>query len=153
MDRKRNVVIAIDENARKIFDEAFATLDRTADITVERRDHSGEYWSRPEPKPAPEPVPQARTLTDSESLRWQTYIDNRISAAFEARAWRDDARRDAMAEFVAQVRKQLRGEIQEQIGLLRADVEIQQKAAERRERGDGVVELPPFIQRRRHDAA
>jgi hypothetical protein len=57
-----------------------------------------------------------------------------------------EARNAAFA--VAKARKQWRSEISTEVGLLRADLTIE-KAAERREY-DGVVELPSFIERRRH---
>ncbi|TYL85717.1 hypothetical protein [Bradyrhizobium cytisi] len=71
----------MDERGRRIFAEARATLARTAGITVEHRDHSTEYWKRPEPEPVPEPERAAPSLTDSETLRWQKWIDDRIIAA------------------------------------------------------------------------
>ena len=39
---KRDVVIEMDENARRIFDKAFATLDRVRDIEVTERSYSGD---------------------------------------------------------------------------------------------------------------
>jgi hypothetical protein len=148
LDDRDKLVIAMDKHAQTILDEARETLHRIRDVKVEHRDHSGEYWERrPEPKPAP--IPQPRSLTDAEAQRWQTYIDNAIAAAFEARAWRDDARRDAIADFVADVRKQLRAEFQEQLGSLRADVTIQ-KAAERRDHDGGeVVDMIEPMERKR----
>jgi hypothetical protein len=75
---------------------------------------------------------------------WTRFIDGRIFAAIAAR---DEFWRDVLGGLVSEVRKQLRAEIVEQVGGLRADITIE-KAAERRD--DGVVELPPFIERRRH---
>jgi hypothetical protein len=115
-----------------------------------------ELGSRPrhgaaKPCSAPLTSKSRRTLTDAETLRWKPYIDNRISAAFEARAWRDDARRDAIGDALGEIRKQLRAEILTAVGELRADIEVATKAADLRARGD-VVELPNFIGRR-HGAA
>ncbi|KRR14535.1 hypothetical protein CP49_25830 [Bradyrhizobium valentinum] len=78
----------------------------------------------------------------------QVFVDGRvaagIAAAFEARAWRDDVRRDAIGDAFGEIRKQLRAEIVEQVGGLRADLTIEKAA----ERGD-VVEVPQFLERRR----
>ena len=62
----------MDENARKIFDEAFATLDRTAHIKVEHRSYHDDpltQWAagmpkKPEPVPAPTIGEAARQLLD-----------------------------------------------------------------------------------------
>jgi hypothetical protein len=81
---KHDMVIAMDENARRIFDEAYATLDRVANVCVEERDDYDEddvliAHRRGMPKPEPErherrASPNER-LTDSEMARWQKAIE------------------------------------------------------------------------------
>jgi hypothetical protein len=128
--------------------QSIEALARTANVRVEHRDHSGEYWSRP--KPAPAPVPQAHqpTVAEIEMLRSQDctrFVDSRIEAHAKANEWHHEATLEAIGQALAEERKRMRAEIQEQIGLVRADISIEKAA----ERGD-VVELPPFIERRRH---
>jgi hypothetical protein len=128
-------------------------LDRVRDVRVERRSFHDDdpltRWAAGMPKPAPAPVPSP-TLTDAETLRWQKWIDDRIVAAVvgyhEAEQMRP-VTRAVLKGLVAE----MRAEILTEVGLLRADITIQ-KAAEHGGSGD-VVELPPFIQRRRHDVA
>jgi hypothetical protein len=149
----RNMVISMDDEARRAaFAEAKArsleTLERVADVTVEHRDHSGEYWERPKPAPVPTPQPRSPTVAEIEMQRsrdWTAFVDSRIEHALAERAWRDEARMEATGKALGEIRKQLRAEIQEQIGLLRADITIE-KAAERREAD--VVELPQFLGKR-----
>jgi len=141
MGRERYVVIAMDENARRIFDEAFATLARTAHVTVEHRDHSREYWERPEPKPA---LVQRQTLTDSEMLRWQAYVSDQIAAALAAR---DALWRDVHGAVIAAERKRWRAEIANlelPVDALTHEATKRQtiEAAERERGDDGVVDLP-----------
>ena len=85
-----------------------------------------------------------RKLTDAESLRWRSYIDGRIDAGIAAAlAERDmhaDAQQKAVAIFVADVRRGLRAEFQEQIGQLKADVEIERTA--RKQDRSAVIDLP-----------
>jgi hypothetical protein len=138
----------MDERARAIFDEARETLHRIRGVTVERRDHDAEYWQRPEPKPAARNVVIDHVLTDAEAQRWQTYIADQIERANSAR---DDYWRDVLGSLISEVRKQLRSEISAEVGLLRADVEIQTKAAERRDHDRGeVVDMVQPLERRRH---
>ena len=96
------------EARRAILDQARETLHRIRDVKVERRDHSGEYWKRPTPAPAPEPV--RRTLTDSETLRWQKWIDDRIVAAVvgyhESKQMRP-VTREVLRGLVAELRKEI----------------------------------------------
>jgi hypothetical protein len=136
------LVIEMNAEARKAaFAEARAEsceiLERTADVTVENRDHGAEYWERPKPKPAARNVINDHVLTDAETLRWEQYINGRISAANSAR---DEFWRDVLGGLISEVRKQLRSEIVEQVGSLRADVEIATKAAARGH--DRVIDLP-----------
>jgi hypothetical protein len=83
-------------------------------------------WSRGMPA-RPKPVPPP-TLAE---------VDGRISAAL---AEHDELWRNVIGALVSEVRKQLRAEIVEQVGSLRADVEIQTKAAEREH--DRIIDLP-----------
>jgi hypothetical protein len=118
----------MDDRARAILDEARETLHRVRNVTVERRDSSAEYWQRPEPAPEPGPQPRQPSVAEIEMLRsqdWTRFVDGRINAAFEARAWRDDARQDAIGGALSEIRKQLRAEFQEQLGQLRADLVIE----------------------------
>jgi len=62
----------MDENARRIFDEAFATLDDTAHLVpvvarIEARGYSGEYQPKPPKLPAPtiEEIEALKTLADA----------------------------------------------------------------------------------------
>jgi hypothetical protein len=131
--------------------EANETLERTSGIEVRRSDYSKRdaltEWRRGQPRqelPAPE-----RKLTDAEALRWRAYIDGRVAAGIAAAlAERDmlsDARLAATGKALGAFRAQLRQEMQEQIGSLRADVEIISKA----HAGDSkVVDLPAFIGKR-----
>ena len=121
-------------------DEARETLHRIRDVRVEYRDHGAEYWQRPA-KATPEMGVSDSHLTDAETLRWQNYIDGKISAAIAAR---DEFWRDVFGAVIAEERKKMRAEVQERIGLLRADLTIEKAA----ERGD-VVELPALPLRNR----
>jgi hypothetical protein len=144
------------EYRRAEIDKGWATVARTSDVQVERRSDDDDplvKWKRgmerSQAKPSPSPS-QRSALTDAEL---QALIDSRIALSLaeydKAHQLRRDALRDAVAEFVAGVRKQLRAEIAAEVGLLRADVEIAKahdsNAAE-------VIDLPPFI-RKRSDAA
>jgi tripartite-type tricarboxylate transporter receptor subunit TctC len=75
------------------------------------------------------------------------FVDSRIEAHAKANEWHHTATLEAIGQALAGERKRMRAEFQEQLGLLRADVEIATKAAERCERGD-LVELPNFVGRR-----
>ncbi len=115
----------MDERAREILDRARAAVERTADVTVEHRDHDDDghltSWSRGmAPKPAP------------------------VTAADVERIVRDAL--PGVATIIHEVRQQLRAEFQEQIGQLRADVEIQ-RAHAGGDRGE-VIDLPNFSSRR-----
>jgi hypothetical protein len=97
--------------ARAIFDEARETLQRLADIKVERRDQSADYWSQPKPAPAPLRQPHQPTVAEIEMQRsqdWTRFVDSRIE---RANAARDDYWRDVLGALVSEVRKQLRAEI------------------------------------------
>jgi hypothetical protein len=150
VDRKRTVVTDMDAEARKAaFAEAKArsldALARTADVKVEPRDHGVEYWQRPEPAPAPVPQPNQPTVAEIEMLRsqdWARFVDGRLSAALAAH---DELWRDVIGAVIAEERKKMRAEISAEVGQLRADVTVQKAHA-----GGDVVELPPFIERRRH---
>ena len=89
------------DRARKIPDQAHATLQRTAHVRVEHRSHSDDddvltRWRDGMPtKPAPV------TLGD---------IDEKISAAFEARRWQHDATVEATGIALGQTRAMLRKE-------------------------------------------
>jgi hypothetical protein len=137
------------DEAKAILDEARETLERTAHITVERRDHSAEYWSRPEPKP--DPVSVQRRTTDAEAARWQNYIDGKIADAINRHA---EIWREVIAQALASERQRHRceiGKLDLRLSGLLAEVTKRQaiEAAERGEHGD-VVEVPQFLERRRH---
>jgi hypothetical protein len=145
-----DVVIVMDENARRIFDEAYATLDRVANVAVEERDFDDDpliSWHRNMPQPEPERRERRAShekLTDAEAQRWQNYIDGKIAAA---NAERDKIWRDVLGAVVSEVRRQLRSEISAEVGSLRADVTIAKAHAG--DRAD-VVRLPKFLERRRN---
>ncbi|MET4313546.1 hypothetical protein [Bradyrhizobium sp. RT4b] len=123
------------DEAEAVLNEARETLRRTAHVTVERRDH-GEYWSRPKQE-APAPVRHQPTVAEVEMQRsqdWTRFVDSRIERAI---AERDDYWREVLAGLVSEVRKQLRSEFAEQLGLLRADVTIIERATQRPEHRDG----------------
>lgn len=141
----------MDENAGRIFAEARETLQRTADIEVERRDHSDDplrSWRRNMPKPEPAPV-QCK-LTNSETARWKSYIDGQINAAVSAAMAEHrmlaDARREAVGKALGEVRAKLREEIVAAVGELRADLTIEKAHA-----GDRatVIDLPAVLPRDR----
>jgi hypothetical protein len=128
-----------------------AALERLADFEVERRDHSAEYWRRPEPPPAPAPQPPQPSVAEVEALRaadWTKFVDGRIEAALaqyhEAASMRPITR-EVIRGLVAELRKEIAAEV----GSLRADVEIAKAHAEHRESGD-VIDLPPVLPRRAH---
>jgi len=81
------VVIAMTDYARAILDRARETLERTADITVERRDHDDDAltrWSRTMPKPAPKPKLHQPTADEINRLRshdWTAFVDGRNALA------------------------------------------------------------------------
>jgi hypothetical protein len=60
----------------------------------------------------------------------QTFVDGRVE---HANAARDELWRDVLGGMIAELRKAWRAEINEQVGLLRADYTIDKAAAERRE--------------------
>ena len=64
-------------------------------------------------------------------------LEDKVARVFETRDWHDDARRTAVADFVAGVREQLRKEFDEKLGLIRADMEIAKAHT-----GGDVVDLP-----------
>jgi hypothetical protein len=101
----------MDERARKIFDEAYATLDRVRDVRVEHRSHHNDpltRWAAGMPKkPEPEPVHQTRT-TDAEVQRWERHISDQIAAAINQHR---DIWREVMAQALANERKLHRAEI------------------------------------------
>ena len=70
---------------------------------------------------------------------WQSYVDGRIAKAL---AEHDAIRREATAQFVAEVRKQLREEISAEVGKLRAELTVQ-RAAERNDVIDLPLQWPP----------
>jgi hypothetical protein len=101
----------MDDRARAILDEARETLERLADIKVERRDQSADYWSQPKPAPAPLRQPHQPTVAEIEMQRsqdWTRFVDSRIE---RANAARDDYWRDVLGALVSEVRRQLRAEI------------------------------------------
>jgi hypothetical protein len=104
------VVSIMDDRARAILDQARETLERTADIKVEHRDHAADYWQRPTPEPATQKAVNDRLLTDAETLRWQRWIDDRIVAAVvgyhESQQMRPITR-EVLKGLVAEIRKEI----------------------------------------------
>ena len=101
----------MNDRARAILDEARETLERLADIKVDRRDQSADYWSQPKPAPAHLRQPSQATVAEIEMQRsqdWTRFVDSRIE---RANAARDDYWRDVLGALVSEVRKQLRAEI------------------------------------------
>jgi len=95
----------MNDRARAILDEARETLERLADIKVDRRDQSADYWSQPKPAPAHLRQPSQATVAEIEMQRsqdWTQFVDSRIE---QANAARDDYWRDV------DIRKQLRAEL------------------------------------------
>ena len=108
----------MDENARRIFDEAFTTLDRVAHVEVEHRSYHDDpltRWAASMPKPEPQPTPQPRTMTDAEEINqlraadWARFVDSRIERAL---AEHDVIRNDEIGKALAAERRRMRGEIQ-----------------------------------------
>lgn len=87
----------------------------------------------------PPPLP-SRTFTDAEIARMFANVQKGIDDALEARQRRDDLLRDAIGDALGEVRGQLRDElskVSEQVGNLRADIEIAK--AHDTDRGDVTV--------------
>jgi Zn-dependent protease with chaperone function len=106
------MVTTMDANAKKVFADAYATLDRVAHVEVEPRNHHDDpltRWAAGMPKqPEPTPVSQARTLTDAEVSRWQAYVSDQIAAAIKQHA---EVWREVMARALASERQRHRAEI------------------------------------------
>jgi hypothetical protein len=152
-DERRAAWAAIKARSHEVLDpDACRAAVAAETARVHRDDGFSCDWAATMPK-QPEPEPASRTLTDTEIARMiasvQADFDSKLAAALEARVSWEHARQDAIGRALSEIRKQLR----EEIGQLRADVTIATKAAERRERGDVVEVIPQFLQRRRHDAA
>jgi hypothetical protein len=171
-ERRYNVIAEARETRDRLADVEVRRNDvetwiaRKPDIVTQPGEFNRWLASQPEeqePEPAPPPAPTMAeieppplpnyTFTDAEIARMfvsvQADFDSKLAAAVKARVSWEQARQDATGDALSKIRKQLRDEFQEQLGLLRADIEIMTKHAERRERGD-VVEVPQFLQRRRH---
>ena len=114
------LVNVMDDRAQKIFDEAFATLDRVAHVTVEHRAHRDDglltQHSVNMPEPSSPPLP-SRTLTDYEIARMiadavaaqpRALTSGEIEALIDRRV---NVLSDATGDALSEVRKQLRGEI------------------------------------------
>jgi hypothetical protein len=135
------VVNAMDANAKKVFAEAYATLDRVAHIEVEPRSHHDDpltRWAVGMPKqPEPTPVSQARTLTDAETARWQAYVSDEIKRAL---AEYTELHREVLGAALAHERKLRRAEVEQldlRLSALLGEVTKKQAVAD-----GGVVELP-----------
>ncbi len=72
---------------------------------------------------------------------WTRFVDSRIEAHATANAWQHDATLEAVGQALAEIKKQLRGEILEQCGLLRADFTVATKHAAIESREAEVVSL------------
>ena len=82
--------------------------------------------------------------------RLDEFVDHRVAAAFEARAWLDEAHNDAIAQVLAGMRRQLREEVATAVGELRAELHV----AKTWENAPGqVIDLPAFPLGRKNDAA
>ncbi|MGO4506021.1 hypothetical protein AB4Z51_03305 [Bradyrhizobium sp. 2TAF36] len=112
---------------------------------VHRDDGFSCDWHAGMPKPAPEPAARARTLTDAEASRWQSYIDGKISAAL---AEHTELHREVLAAAIAHERKLHRAEVEK----LRDEHDLRLsallQATEKLERGLGgdraadVIDMP-----------
>ncbi|MDA9400776.1 hypothetical protein [Bradyrhizobium sp. CCBAU 45389] len=131
------MVTNMDERARAIFDEARATLARTAHVKVEYRSHRDDGYSSDwakgmPPKPAPPTIEEVR---------------REIAAAL---AEHDEVWREVHGAVIAQERKLWRDEVArmtEEIGLLRSGLAVA-KAHDGQGRSE-VVEVPQLLERRR----
>ncbi|MCK1447757.1 hypothetical protein IVB34_34465 [Bradyrhizobium sp. 2] len=113
----------MNEHAKAILDEARATLARTADITVEHRDHDDDAlmrWRAGMPqKPPPPTIEEVR----QEIAAALAGIDDRISAAFKAREWQHGATLEAVGQALGETRKKVRAEFMAEVEKLRSELE------------------------------
>ncbi len=72
-------------------------IQRERRLVIEKAREALRFWQRK--------APRAPSAAETKS------IDDRIAAAFEARAWLDAARTEAVGQALGEVRKQLRGEL------------------------------------------
>lgn len=135
--RARSRVMLDPETARA------AIAEEKAATVVHRDDGFSCDWAATMPKQSQPPPLPPRSLTDAE-------IKRMIAEAFEARQWRDDARRDAVAKFVAQVREQLRKEFAAEVGSLRADLTLARALTYEQpvDRSAEIVDMVQPLQRR-----
>jgi hypothetical protein len=146
---------AAHDRARAESCEILERLERNAAaVEVEARDDSDDAlvsWSRGMPQPEPERRERrasSEKLTDSESARWQRYIDGAITAA---NAQRDKLWREVLGAVVAEVRKQMRAEIAGELAKL--DLRLSALLAEvtkRQIESAAVFQLPRGAQRFTH---
>jgi hypothetical protein len=105
--------------------ESLETLERTADIEVERSNHDDDGFLSPWSKGMPKKPPPVTAAEVGQMIAAaMADIDGRIAAAFETRAWERAASTEAIGMALAETRKKMRAEFQEQLGLLRADIEV-----------------------------
>ena len=77
-----------------------------------------------------------RAKLSEASTDWQARIDQAVAA--EHAFWTE-----ALPELIALVRQQITSEIEEKVGLLRADVNMQRAI----DKGDNITELPSFLRK------
>ena len=121
-----NVVIAMDERQRQIFEKAFAILDRRE---ADAREHArwlgrhfdpvlgrvdlGEPTTEVEPTSPPPPQPrQTSQLTDAQILR---VVDDRIAKAFRENTVISPTQRQVLGEALALTRMEMRKEMREHV--------------------------------------
>jgi hypothetical protein len=127
-----------------------AVAEENAAQRVHRDDGFSCDWAagmprKAEPTPTPQPhQPSVAEIEMQRSQDWTRFVDSRIERAIAAR---DEFWRDVLAGLVSEVRKQLRAEIVEQVGSLRADIEIAKAHAG--DRDAEVIDLP-MLARSRH---
>jgi hypothetical protein len=134
----------MDNRAKEILDEAYATIKRLADLKVVHRGPADDpllRWSSGMPKPQPAPRPKVMTVTE---------ISQMIAAALEEH---DTIWREVIGQFAGAERKRWRDEIAKlktefemRIGALLGEVDKLQRGLSD-DRGE-VIEMPKFLDRR-----
>jgi hypothetical protein len=126
----------MDENARAIFNTAFAALDRIRDIEVQQpRNYADDAllkWKRGMPKPQPSPKPQA-TLTDAEAARLRSEFDDKIRLALAPVI-------DAIGGVIGAERVKFKAQIEALS--LRVDALVHESSRRQAVDADNVTELP-----------
>ena len=134
----------MDDRAKKILDEAYATINRLADLKFVHRGPADDpllRWSAGMPNPEPTPRPKVLTITE---------INQMIASALEDH---DTIWREVIGRFAGVERKRWRDEITKlktefelRIGALMGEVDTLQRRLGS-DRGE-VIEMPKFLDRR-----